>query len=156
MAKQLKRAFYRPHARVQYTGLILDPVTGELAPPVSRVKQEFKRECDVNNILKQYSRTGMLNHVSARAAQGMYADLPDSVDYQESIALVRDAEYRFMSLPAKIRDRFGNDPASFLAFCADPKNLEEMRALGLANKPTVTEAEPPPPSEPPADGQNGA
>lgn len=138
-----KQTFFRPHARVQYTGTITNPHTGEITTPPSMTKQEFKKECDINNILKQYSRTGMLNHVSARAAQGMYTDLPDALDFQESLHLVRDAEARFMSLPAKLRDRFGNDPVAFLAFCADPRNLDEMRELGLA-RPAAEATEPAP------------
>lgn len=142
MAKQIKYAHYRPHARVQEKGELVNHVTGEVTRPPSMTKQEFKRECDINNILKQYSTTGMLQHVSARASTGAYLDLPDSVEFQDSLNLVRQAEATFMGLPAKLRDRFGNDPAEFLAFCADPANLEEMRELGLANpKPNL---EPPP------------
>lgn len=148
MAKATKQTFYRPHARVQEFGTIVNPHTGEVTQPPSLTKQEFKRESDINNILKQYSKTGMLNHLNIRAAQGMYADLPDAVDFQDSLHLVRQAEATFMTLPAKLRDRFANDPANFLEFCSDPRNLEEMRELGLAIKPPpAPEASEPPPQE---------
>lgn len=45
-----------------------------------------------------------------------------------------------MTLPAKVRDRFSNDPGKFLAFVDDPKSREEMYELGLAKRP-----DPPPP-----------
>ena len=154
MAKQ-KYTFYREHKRVQEYGQIYDHKTGEFITPPSLTKQEFKRESDINNILKQYSKTGMLTHLNVRAAQGMYTDLPDALDFQESLGLVRDAEARFMTLPAKLRDRFGNDPAQFLAFATDPANLEEMRELGLAIKPALPDATkdqaPPPSSDKTAD-----
>lgn len=149
MAKPTKQTFYRPHARVQEHGYLINPHTGDVTTPPSLTKQEFKREADINNILKQYSKTGMLTHLNVRAAQGMYADLPDALDFQESLHLVRQAEATFMTLPAKLRDRFGNDPAQFLAFCSDPRNLEEMRELGLALKPPLPSSSDDPPSSPP-------
>lgn len=41
------------------------------------------------------------------------------------------AQDMFMSLPSKIRNRFGNDPSQFLDFVSDPLNKDEMRSLGL-------------------------
>jgi len=45
------------------------------------------------------------------------------------------AQRAFEALPAKIRDRFANSPERFLAFLADPDNLDEAVKLGLVNKP---------------------
>lgn len=132
MSKTPVRCFYRPHARVLELGQLVNPVTGEVTEPPSMTKQEFVRECDINNIIKQYSTTGMLTHVSAKAQLGAYQDLPDPIDFQESMHLVQYARDSFDTLPSKMRARFDNDPAQFLAFCSDPANLDEMRALGLA------------------------
>lgn len=121
MKSSKPRSFYRPHK----------PVRHYFTQP-SLTKQEFIDECDINNIIKQYSSTGMLMHVSAKAASGMYADLPSNVDFQSAIDTVRQGEAAFASLPARIRDRFANDPAAFLTFVADPANLPEMRELGIA------------------------
>lgn len=129
----IKRSFYRPHARKPEMGEIVNEATGEVTRPPSRTKQEFLAECDINNILKQYSVTGMLRHVSAKAGQGSYQDLPDPIDFQDSLHQVEAARESFMSLPSKLRARFGNDPVEFLAFCHDPSNMDEMRTLGLAN-----------------------
>ncbi|RYF32309.1 MAG: hypothetical protein EOO38_31115, partial [Cytophagaceae bacterium] len=38
---------------------------------------------------------------------------------------------QFDALPAKIRDRFNNDPSRFLAFCENPENEAELVQLGL-------------------------
>lgn len=143
MAKE-KFTFYRPHKRVREHGELADGTV-----PPSLTKQEFVRECDINTIIKQYSATGMLSHVSAKAQQGAYQDLPDSYDFQESLNLVNQAEAAFMSLPAKLRERFDNEPGQFLAFCSDPANLDEMRALGLANPLPPAPPPEPPPAPPP-------
>lgn len=141
MSKPKKYSHYRPHERVLELGQVLDRRTGELIIPPSMAKQEFKRECDINTIVKHFSTHGMLNHVNAKAAQGAYQDLPDSMDFQESLHTIKAAETAFMTLPAKVRERFGQDPANFLAFMADPENLDEIRRLGLAQAP---QAAPPP------------
>lgn len=144
-------SFYRPHKRVQYTGEVQDPKTGELVKLPSMTKQEFVKECDINNVLKQYKATGMVSHLNVRAAQGAYLDLPDSLDFQESLNIVREAETAFGSLPSKLRERFGNNPAEFLAFCADPGNAREMAELGLTipEPPKAPEPAPKEPETPP-------
>lgn len=141
------RSFYVPHRRVSLDGS--HPDTGEFMP--SMTKQSFKDECDINNIIKSFSVTGMVNHISERAASGVYVDLPDSVDFQEALHTVESARNAFATLPSKVRDRFANDPEAFLSFLHDPKNETEARALGLLN-PTVAPpvgTSAPPVEEPP-------
>ena len=59
-------------------------------------------ECDINNILSQFSKTGIINHINQNAAQ--YIDLPDSIDFQQSLAIIQDATDAFASLPSKVRE----------------------------------------------------
>lgn len=150
----MRHSFYRPHKRVQYTGELVNPVTGEIYKPERRVKQSFVAECDINTILKEYSVTGQLKHISAKAAQGAYMDLPDNLDFQQSLEIVKAAEVAFAGLPSKTRDRFANDPARFLAFMSDPENQAEAIKLGLATQRPAEDQNPPtgvdggkPPSE---------
>lgn len=143
MAKPTLRSFYRPHERVKFSNLSLDPVTGELGELPSMTKQEFKFECDVNNVIKSFKPHQMMAALQQNLNLGNYADLPDAYDFQEALHLIKDAERQFATIPAKVRDRFGQDPALFLQFINDPKNLAEARTLGLA-KPEVV---PPAPIE---------
>lgn len=144
--------FYRPHRRSDTwcTGELVNPKTGELYTPPSRTKQEFLAECDINNILKQYKITGQIRHISGKAAMGAYQDLPDPVDFQDAMNLVLESEASFATLPAHVRDRFGNDPVRFLEFMANPENQDEAIKMGLAtdNRPPVPPADPPPAPEP--------
>lgn len=148
MSKKAFRDFYRPHARVQYTGELVDKY-GEVFRPVDRTKQSFLKECDINNIVKAFSSTGQWNHVSAKAAQGYYADLPSDLDYQTAQNIFLEAERAFMSLPSKIRDRFKNEPAAFLEFMGNPENKAEAIQLGLLNPPRPI-PDGPPKDAPPA------
>lgn len=161
MAKQL-RSFYRPHRRITEDNLYLDPTSGEYVVMPSMTKQEFQYECDINNVIKQFKPHQMQAMLAANLASGMYSDLPDSYDYQEALHLVKDADKLFLTIPSKVRERFGHDPAAFLAFTQNPGNLDELRQLGLA----APEAAPPAPvevkiinptlTEPPKGGSQGA
>lgn len=137
MAKIAMRNFYRPHKRVTFSNLSLDPVTGELQELPSMTKQEFQYECDVNNVIKAFKPHQMLAALQQNLNAGNYADLPEAYDFQEALHLIKDAEKQFMTVPSKVRDRFGQDPVQFLAFLQDPRNLDEARSLGLAQPAAV-------------------
>lgn len=105
---------------------------------LSMTKQSFKEECDIDRILKKYRATGVIDHVKRGVPQ--YGDFSNIPDYQNAIHAVRLADEKFMDLPADIRKRFDNDPGKFLMFVQDPKNLDELRDMGLANKKEPVEA----------------
>lgn len=96
-------------------------------------KQSPKAECDINNIMKKFEKDGILDHFNAH--QGDYGDYTTFADYHTSLNQVLDAETMFLSIPSKIRARFDNDAAKFLAFAQDPENLDQMVELGLAKQP---------------------
>lgn len=103
----------------------------------SLTKQSMKAECDINGIMKRFERTGLISHVVAREAY--FANVSEVPDFAQAVAVVRDAENMFMSLPAKLRARFDNDAAKYVQFCGDPANYQEMMDLGLRDKPKVVE-----------------
>lgn len=144
-------SFYRPHTRSStwWTGEVANPISGEVKRPPSRTKQDFKDQCDINNIIKAYKITGQVQHISAAAAQGRFEYLPDPMEFQDSLNTIRAADQAFAALPAKIRDRFANDPALFLGFLSDPENADEARRLGILN-PSAAPLPSGPPNIPPA------
>jgi phage internal scaffolding protein len=93
-------------------------------------RQDMKDECDINVILGNYRKTGSLANI--RVLQPSYGVVPVTT-YQEALNTLIEAEEGFLELPSKVRAKFGNDPAKFLDFATDPKNLEKMREYGLAN-----------------------
>lgn len=120
-----------------------DPRPAVTFPDVGRTKQSMKDECDINNILARYKNSGHLTHVSMHT--GRYADVSEITDFRTAVDHVRAGEKFFQGLSAKVRARFDNDAAAFLDFIGDPRNLEEMRELGLA---PLVEKEPAPEVEP--------
>jgi len=122
----------------------------------SRVQQHLAKETDINYIMSKYQKTGLFTHVNKYA--GQYGDFSEVPDYKTGLERVQAADEMFMSLPAKIRDRFFNDPAQFIEFATNPDNLTEMQEMGLAPKkaqaaverpPLGTKAEADPPKEAP-------
>lgn len=99
----------------------------------SAAKQAFKDECDINNIMSKYYKTGLISHVAQYP--GGYDELPESIEYQEALNMIIAAEDAFASLPSSIRTQFENDPAEFLAFVDDPNNQDELVKMGLASAP---------------------
>lgn len=99
----------------------------------SRTQQQFKEECDVNNILRNYVNTGVLNHVSEVVPQfGDFSEVP--ADYGEALALIQKSNDEFMKLPSEVRERFDNKPLNLINFLQNEDNREEAEKLGLVNK----------------------
>lgn len=101
-------------------------------PEQGREKQSFKDECDINNIMRRFNLTGELPRGSGRPA--FYGEVPD-IDFQGAMQIVIKAEADFMSLPAQVRDRFANNPASLIEFLQDENNRDEAIRLGLLRVP---------------------
>ena len=128
----------------------------------------MSKDADINNIMKRYERTGLLDHVNQyQGDYGDYTNVP--VDYHDALNFVRNSQEMFMTLPAAVRARFDNDPGAFLKFVEDPANADAMVEMGLATKVTDRQGEgasggspepsPETPSgggqEPPADNTGG-
>lgn len=113
-------------------------------------KQAMKDECDINNILKQYKRTGIIAHINAQ--EPVYTDLPDQFDYQQALNTQMQADAAFATLPSVVRAHFGNNPAALLAALNDPSQREKLTELGIIRKPE----QPQPPGNPANQPATGA
>lgn len=98
-------------------------------------RQEFKDECDINNIMLQYQVTGEFFHLNQALPQ--YMDCTGE-DFRAAMDYVASAFTMFEELPSAIRSRFDNDPAEFIDFCSYEKNRPELVEMGLLS-PEATE-----------------
>lgn len=96
--------------------------------PFGRTKQSFKAECDINNIMAKYQKTGVLDF--ARKNEPRYGDCIGA-EYNAAMLVVAGARSMFEALPSSTRAFFDNDPALFLDFVDDPANYSKMAAMGL-------------------------
>jgi len=132
---------YRPHKRVQLT-----------TTQPTMAKQSMKAECDINNIMRKYEKTGVLTHFNEH--RGNYGNFIGFEDYHTSMNKIIDAQNAFMTLPAKVREKFQNDPRKFLEFAQNPENTDQMIEMGLATalpKAPVNDDDPAPTPTPPAE-----
>lgn len=100
-----------------------------------RTEQHHKDNCEIDNILRKYDKTGLITHVNRATAE--YGDFTLVNEYQESLNTVINAENAFMELPAHVRKKFGNDAGAFFEYATDPANKDGMVELGLATPPEV-------------------
>lgn len=106
----------------------------------SQTLQSFKDDADINCIIARFQNTGVLVDptvpVSRTPQFGDYSDMPT---YQEAQNVIVAANNAFNSLSAKIRERFGNDPAAYFDFVQSLKegsdDYAEAIRLGIIDKP---------------------
>ena len=110
--------------------------SGLSCPEPTLTQQHCKDECDINHIVARFGVTGELP-VNPNARQPTYGDFTGISDYRQALDAVMAADEAFMALPAKIRERFDNDPALFVDFCSstDPDDRSLAIELGLIPPP---------------------
>lgn len=102
-------------------------------------RQSEAAECDINRIVAQFTKTGVLPQ---GFAEGVFSDVSEIGDYREAMERVRLADREFMKLPPQVRAEFGNDPLAFVEFAVQPENRDQMVAMGLLEPVTVKEPAP--------------
>lgn len=109
----------------------------------SMAQQNFKAECDINNIMKKYETTGYLTDpLNPGTRQPLFGDYTDLPDYQTAQNIIVEGREAFASLPSRLRKRFDNDPVTLLQFLSDPANHDECVELGLIDADVELEPEP--------------
>lgn len=128
MSKTVSKKIYNAYDRPKGKGLACDKTKGV-------AQQSFKDECDINNVVDRYMKTGTWSGSIAPATRipvyGNFANLPD---YQGCLDRLNAAQADFDALPATIRRRFDNNPALLIDFLSDKANREEAEALGIVKK----------------------
>lgn len=111
---------------------------------VSKTRQEFTRESNINNIVKQgiIQNTHPLN----------YADLVNLPSFEDAFNTVRHAHDSFMQLPSVVRKMIDNDPSKLQDFISDPENTDLLLKTGVlkAKKPATSAPKEPMKGEPTA------
>lgn len=118
---------------------VVDPETGELVATPSMAKQSFAEECDINVIVKRF---GLSGNLPVGVRMPTFGDFEDVPTYHEAMNAIRAADEAFLSMPAEVRARFGNDPGAFVEFCSLDSNREEAVRLGLVEPSRATVAAP--------------
>lgn len=109
----------------------------------SMTQQEFRDECDVNNIMERYEAAGVdaRDLIADVVNNGRFGDCTMFDEYHASMNFVAEAAEAFDRLPAKIRARFHNDAGEMLRFLDDKENNDEAIRLGLISAPKAPDDE---------------
>lgn len=97
-------------------------------PDQGRTKQAMQSQCDINQIMAKFQKTGVIDFVNKHAPQ--FGD-STGIDFQTSMETVIRAKEMFADLPSSVRKRFNNDPTELLDFCENVENRQEAIKLGL-------------------------
>ncbi len=109
---------------------------------VSRTKQSFRDECDINKIVKRFETTGQVQHMNVR--KPIYADVSNVADLAACLAAVDLAEESFMALRSDLRQAANHDPVEFLRMMDSDEGREKLEALGYQDEPRNDVVEEPP------------
>lgn len=100
----------------------------------SLAQQQFAKEADVNVLIERYKKTGSFyNPLTPAGTPRMpqYADLSAIPDMMGQLELLQGVQRLFGSLPAHVREQFGHNPATFVAWAQDPAHFSDGVKLGI-------------------------
>lgn len=109
----------------------LERKTSRCQPKLSKkslTDQSFKKSCDINNIVKQFNKTGRLPE-STKAAQ--YGDFTQVPTLEEAFKVSIDAAKAFYELPSQVRKLLNNDPSELESFILNEDNEKTCLKYGL-------------------------
>jgi len=126
----------------------------------SLTKQQFKKQCDIQHIMRGYKTTGVYSHVNKNYQNATYGEINVNKSWHETQTLLANLKSKFSTLPDKVKEKFKNDPKNMIEFVSNSKNLEASVKLGLLSSEYLPEKPKPEytlvkvvPEEKPAEGQ---
>lgn len=102
------------------------------------VQQSPAEDADINNIVRRF---GITRQMPFGATGGLYGDFTDIADYAAIQSRMERVDRAFETLPAEVRERFGNDPGNLVKFSQSASYEDFLDATAEATPPVV---DPPP------------
>ena len=124
-----------PQFRTPYE---LQPSVGLSFNLPSKTQQQFKDECDLEQLLKRHNIYDLIGLANSGGREPLYADVSEVPDFAESQNHLRRATEYFEGLPSDIRSKFNNSLSEFLTVLNSGNAVKELQELGILKK----EAEP--------------
>ncbi|AXL15073.1 internal scaffolding protein [Microviridae sp.] len=109
-------------------------ITSPAKPPVYQAgemltEQSHARSTDINFIIDQFTRTGVLKHSEQYA--GQYGEFLAGDIYELAQTKIAEANTMFQTLPPGVRQEFTGGTQEFLEFINDRNNVDQIKELGL-------------------------
>lgn len=100
----------------------------------SMTQQHFKDECDINNIVARFDKTGIVTHLNSSKENYGFSD---PTTFQEAMNIALEGQAAFDDLPSNVRSHFDHDPAKFMQAVHSEGHEELFADLGLTIAPEV-------------------
>jgi len=98
--------------------------------------QSYKKSCCINNIVKQFQKTGKIPESNKVPQFGDFSEVPSLEQaYEVTIAAAKT----FNALPADIRKLIDNNPSQLESFVLNDDNKEICYKHGLLTKPELVQ-----------------
>jgi len=112
----------------------------------SKTDQSDKNMVNINTIMANYAKTGLLPQFPEKVAQ--YMDTTQIPSYMEAQAQIAHARELFQGLPSEIRKEMNNNPQNLEHYLKNPDNHEKLIGYGILKQEKV---EPVAPVDPTSD-----
>lgn len=105
----------------------------------SLTQQSESEFTTIRAYIDKYTRLGVLGNPArfSEAEFGDFASLPR--DFGEAVDLINSVNEVFRALPAKVRARYGEDPARFAEALSDPAEIAALTQEGFIIPPKADE-----------------
>lgn len=110
----------------------IDPVYAPVGEE-DKTQQHFRDECNINQIIAKYNKTGIIQHVSRNRQR--FGEFMDLADHAINLDKVAKAQQSFDQLPSAIRNEFGNSITGFFEFIKKPQNKQQCIDWGIFDAP---------------------
>lgn len=104
-----------------------------------KTDQSDKNACDINLIMENYQKTGLLPHFEEKIPS--YVDNTTVPSLLDAHASIRAAKNLFMELPSQIRKLMDNNPENLETFLQDRENLDILVKHGVIEKKQIKSVE---------------
>lgn len=102
----------------------------------SRTIQSQKSGADINNIMKKYTKTGVLGDpLTASLRKPMYGDFSQCLDYQSSLNKLIQVKRDFDELPIEVKKACNNDPQKLVDLVTKEELREDAYHYGILERP---------------------
>jgi len=102
----------------------------------SMTDQSDKNYLDINNIMKNYAKTGLLPQFKDKIAQ--YIDVTQIPSYMDAHDQIQHAKQLFNQLPSPVRKLMGNNPANLEKVISNPDYEGMLVKYGILEKKTLS------------------
>lgn len=96
---------------------------------ISKTDQSDKNMCDINSIMKNYVKSGILPNFKEKVAQ--YIDTTQIPSYIDAHKQITRANKLFEDLPSEIRKLMDNNPANLEKVIQNPLYKEKLLEYGI-------------------------